>query len=85
MSRAVKVSVEAVAVVSASGVLDVEQRLSRQIDAVAAATRAHSDERFEALMGVAAPMALELRELRRGVVALGCVGLGANAADGRPL
>jgi len=70
MYRAVKVAVEAVAAASASVVLDVEQRLSRQIDAVAATTRAHNDKRFDALMEVVAPMATELRELRREVVAL---------------
>jgi len=70
MSRAVKVAVEAVAAASASGVLDVEQRLSRQIDAVAATTRARNDERFDELMMVVAPMAQELRDLRREVAAL---------------
>ena len=70
MTRAVKVAKEAVAAASASGVLDVEQRLSRQIDAVAATTRAHDDERFDALMMEVNPMAQELRDLRRDVAAL---------------
>jgi len=41
MSRAIKVSVEAVAAARTSGVLDVEQRLSWQIDAVVVTTRTH--------------------------------------------
>jgi len=70
MYRAVKVAVEAVAAASASVVLDNEQRLSRQIDAVAATTRAHNDKRFDALMEAVTPMATGLRELRREVVSL---------------
>ena len=70
MTRTVKVAKEAVAAASASGVLDVEQRLSRQIDAVAATTRAHDDERFDELMMEVIPMAQELRDLRRDVAAL---------------
>ena len=70
MTRAVRVALEAVAEASASGVIDAEQRLSRQIDAVAATTRAHNDERFDELMMEVIPMAQELRDLRREVAAL---------------
>jgi len=94
MSREVKVAVDAVTAASASAALDVEQRLSRRIDAVAATTRAHNDKRFDALMEMAAPMATELRELRReavalqqGVGALGPAGescFAATAAAGAP-
>ena len=70
LSHAVKVAVEAVASASSSCVVDVERRLSIQMDDAVAELKAHSDGGFSAMMDLLGSTAAEVRSLRAEVAHL---------------
>jgi len=88
LSHAVKVAVEAVAAASSSCVVDVERRLSIQMDDAVADLKAHSDVGFSAMMELLGSTAAEVRSLRvevaylRGLSKESSAGAVSGAAGG---
>jgi len=86
LSHAVKVAVEAVAAASSSCVVDVERRLSIQMDDAVADIKAHNNQGFSAMMELLGSTAAEVRSLRADVAHLrglagGALGGGVSAEE----